>query len=1140
MIRRVSVLLVVAVVATGVRSARFVSGALAGIAVLITLVLSSAGDAGRVQAQTNAQTCANLITSTALRADCEVLLGFKDTLQGPVAQGATAPLNWGDTGVAFAQWTGITTSGTGASKRVTGISSYNVIPSLTGSIPIELGDLDNLTLLSISRNELTGPIPPELGRLTELTTLYLNENQLSGPIPAELGDLADLTWLSLHTNQLSGSIPIELGNLTSLTDLRISINELTGPIPPELGRLTDLTTLYLNDNQLTGPIPAELGDLTDMQDLHLQNNQLTGPIPEELGNLTDLTKLILHANQLTGSIPAELGDLTDMQFLYLYGNQLSGPIPEELGNLTGLTRLLLNDNQLSGSIPAELGDLTGLQYLYLYNNQLTGEIPAELGSLPGLQHLYLQNNQLTGEIPAELGSLPGLFQLILNDNQLIGSIPSSLGDLTGLTILRLYDNQLTGSIPAELGDLTGLTQLHMHHNQLTGPIPEELGNLTGLTQLNLHHNQLSGPIPAELGDLTGLTYLNLQNNQLSGPIPSSLGDLIALRYLQLQNNQLTGSIPSSLGGLNILDALLLHANQLSGSIPIELGDLTSLTDLRISKNELTGPIPSSLGDLTGLTALYLNDNRLTGPIPPELGRLTDLRYLSMANNQLTGEVPQTWISSISLNTLRLGVSQMPDELVANIEGASIYVSLPDSALPSGASAENTSIGLNHLDEGDLYVRANRAVLPPGATLPSSPKLYRIRLFDSNNLPVSNPLSSPAVLCLPEDPKLSGDQYLFRINENGSTWEVLLPPSPLPPSYSTGYACGEIHGFSIFTVGTTTSRPVTATARILRVEPSIRSATVSVGDLLRLELDVYGVQDILDNKLEGIATAFWSDGSGGGSFDGSGRRVVYTAPMSSGVYTVTAFLSSAVCRGTEEQCTAKFEIRVRRPSVAPPPTPVPINPAGNIPSILADDQGRQYEVFTPIDGGSFDGDGISITAGPGAVPNGEVVGVRMHDAGPASNVGMTAQRYTLVGSSYDVPAVDATGAAISSYVLNAPAEVCVPLPPEARHNISDVALVVNNPDGTLTILSASVRIVESGVNVCGNLSTLPATIAVGVAGVPATLPTAAPEAEPAIPDTGGQEIPPVFAILAMLFGTGAIAIAAFILLGMSRTGSSRRR
>ena len=58
----------------------------------------------------------------------------------------------------------------------------------------------------------------------------------------------------------------------------------------------------------------------------------------------------------------------------------------------------------------------------------------------------------------------------------------------------------------------------------------------------------------------------------------------------------------------------------------------------------------------------------------------------------------------------------------------------------------------------------------------------------------------------------------------------------------------------------------------------------------------------------------------------------------------------------------------------------MNPAGTIPSILTDPDGNQYEVFTPEGGGTFTGETSSLKAGPGAVPNGEVVGLRIAEGG----------------------------------------------------------------------------------------------------------------------------------------------------------------
>ena len=74
-------------------------------------------------------------------------------------------------------------------------------------------------------------------------------------------------------------------------------------------------------------------------------------------------------------------------------------------------------------------------------------------------------------------------------------------------------------------------------------------------------------------------------------------------------------------------------------------------------------------------------------------------------------------------------------------------------------------------------------------------------------------------------------------------------------------------------------------------------------------------------------------------------------------------------------------------------------------------------------------------GPGSVPNSEYTGVRVTSGGDASNAGKTWQRFTLVGSKYDIGVLDASGEAILSDTLADPASVCVPLPAELVDNIT---------------------------------------------------------------------------------------------------------
>ena len=71
---------------------------------------------------------------------------------------------------------------------------------------------------SDNTNWLTTPVSQWNGVAVtgdRVTTLLLVFNRLTGAIPVELGNLTSLSVLSLPGNQLMGSIPPALGNLTN-------------------------------------------------------------------------------------------------------------------------------------------------------------------------------------------------------------------------------------------------------------------------------------------------------------------------------------------------------------------------------------------------------------------------------------------------------------------------------------------------------------------------------------------------------------------------------------------------------------------------------------------------------------------------------------------------------------------------------------------------------------------------------------------------------------------------------------------------------------------------------------------------------------------------------------------------------------
>ena len=148
--------------------------------------------------------------------------------------------------------------------------------------------------------------------MDELRTLRLTHNQtdesngFSGSIPPELGQLEQLQRLYLGWNDLSGSIPTELGGLTQLEELELMLNRLSGPIPGQLGNLTNLVSLWLNHNGLSGQIPWQLGDLDVLHTAYLAGNELQGCLPVGLETVTrrsDFPMITVNRNGREAPMP---------------------------------------------------------------------------------------------------------------------------------------------------------------------------------------------------------------------------------------------------------------------------------------------------------------------------------------------------------------------------------------------------------------------------------------------------------------------------------------------------------------------------------------------------------------------------------------------------------------------------------------------------------------------------------------------------------------------------------------------------------------------------------------------------------------------------------------------------------------------
>ncbi|KAF8010390.1 hypothetical protein BT93_J1116 [Corymbia citriodora subsp. variegata] len=178
---------------------------------------------------------------------------------------------------------------------------------LEGNIPPSLGQCRQLLSLVLSDNNLSGIIPKEVIGLSSLS-LYFNvaRNSLTGPLPLEVGNMSKIVHLDLSDNGLTGEIPSTLSQCLMLVFLSLEGNLFEGSISPSLRTVNGLKYLSLSRNRLSGQIPVYLENFTVLETLNLSFNNLEGEVPQE-GIFRDTKRISIIGNKdLCGGIK-ELG-----------------------------------------------------------------------------------------------------------------------------------------------------------------------------------------------------------------------------------------------------------------------------------------------------------------------------------------------------------------------------------------------------------------------------------------------------------------------------------------------------------------------------------------------------------------------------------------------------------------------------------------------------------------------------------------------------------------------------------------------------------------------------------------------------------------------------------------------------------------
>uniref|UniRef100_A0A1J3GTB4 Putative LRR receptor-like serine/threonine-protein kinase n=1 Tax=Noccaea caerulescens TaxID=107243 RepID=A0A1J3GTB4_NOCCA len=332
--------------------------------------------------------------------------------------------DWPIKGDPCAAWRGIQCDGNGSivGINISGFRRTRIGKQNPQFAVDPLVNLTRLVYLNASGFSLPGSVPDWFGlRLSTLQVLDLSSCSVSGVVPVTLGNLTSLKSLNLSRNSLTGSVPSSLGDLSSLYEIDLSKNTLTGTLPPSFSSFKNLRVLDVSSNYLTGPIPPGLGSLSELLYLNFSSNSFSSSIPPQLGDLVNLVDLDLSINSLSGSVPQELKKLKNLESLVISDNLLTGSLPADLFSPSSrLQTLVLSENGFSGSLPDACWSLPSLRVLDIAKNNFTGMLPNSSSAAASATMVDISSNTFYGELTQILTRFG---KINLSGNYFQGKVP---------------------------------------------------------------------------------------------------------------------------------------------------------------------------------------------------------------------------------------------------------------------------------------------------------------------------------------------------------------------------------------------------------------------------------------------------------------------------------------------------------------------------------------------------------------------------------------------------------------------------------------------------------------------------------------------------------------------------------------------
>ena len=1041
----------------------------------------------------------------------------------------------------------------------------DAISGVTNCTDVTSAHLTSIQELDASGTGLRTLQAGDFNGMTGLTTLWLSQNLLSS-VPATIfSGLTALEWIQLGYNQLN------------------SLDRLT------FNGLTNLENIYLRNNRLSSLDKDTFNGLSSIEGIYIQENDIMALDKDTLSGLTTLERFYAWGNGFGNVHKDTFNGLIKLEELLLMQNGITELHEDTFDGLSALTTLAVGSNLIRELDKDIFDGLSALTILAVNDNRITALDEDIFDGLSSLNLLALQRNKLTTLPTGIFSGLTSLTTLSLSGNDQMTSLPSNVfAGLSALEDLRM--ESLDQHFVWPDGLLQGLTNLNVFH---AGDPERRFWNLFRVELVRTPGSDGEAKLRVPLGAPFNMQfYVRVEGDDSpshSGlrritehPITITTGTTESEAFIlptepdpdipHLVNNDGEIVVQLTLGALDDDDWYcgsnerpyrcyrgFIFSNYVFAPDSIEVASV-SPESARIVWNAHDEDL--ALGHRYFYIAWILTGDSYSyaysGFHDPTATNQQSLELQSLAPDQ------EYWVYVYGLSDD--GILSMYREPRSSDFGSAIFL---DFARASFRTAKQPSTGPPVVSVGSNYL-----------TLAWMPQAS-FQALTSNG---------------PRDVAIQGYQVRYKKTAEAmsaySQWQTIETETTADGRQTTTLdwlfvsqlVGGELYDIQLRTItgfsgyvdptpgysepATTTILTFIPVPGVNRVEPATPEVSVRAGDRIRLSADIYNAQDILDNDdAENGEGAFkkwqpeleWTS-SGAGSFDdASGRRsIVYTAPSLPGLYTVTAEVGPpGLCRahhpGVEEQdgdpCMAQFTLRVSREAEAPTPGPGPVNPAFMIPPRVTDDAGIAFSVFTPVEGGTFSGTGITVSARPGAVPDRAVLALAATEAAAVAPSSTQDSEFNLHGNAYDVIGMSRTGGAgftaVTEYRLDEPLTACLQVPWDQLDNLSNITVVEIRSDGLVGPLTSNLRTADGTTAACGRFSRVPATLAIATRADAASGTTVVPTAattQQELPEAGGSS--PTVSILALVLLSGlatvAVAVAAAVAMRARRPAHTRAR